>query len=141
MPDVRNLSTGQTPSQVVYDGKLIYELVKVQTLRDTDLFAISTTDSLTRAVSLKQIKTSISSDYYSITDIDNLLDSIRRQIQILNQDIFNLRAEVNEDISDLRNLINTTKVELENMIRNWISYGKEIPTSLGTGRLYIQWFD
>lgn len=141
MPDVRNLSTGQTPSQVVYDGKLIYELVKVQTLRDTDLFAISTTDSLTRAVSLKQIKTSISSDYYSITDIDNLLDSIRRQIQILNQDIFNLRAEVNEDISDLRNLINTTKVELENMIRNWISYGKEIPTSLNTGRLYIQWFD
>lgn len=141
MPDVRNLSTGQTPSQVVYDGKLIYELVKVQTLRDTDLFAISTTDSLTRAVSLKQIKTSISSDYYSITDIDNLLDSIRRQIQILNQDIFNLRAEVNEDISDLRNLINTTKVELENMIRNWISYGKEIPTSLDTGRLYIQWFD
>lgn len=141
MPDVRNLSTGQTPSQVVYDGKLIYELVKVQTLRDTDLFAISTTDSLTRAVSLKQIKTSISSDYYSITDIDNLLDGIRRQIQILNQDIFNLRAEVNEDISDLRNLINTTKVELENMIRNWISYGKEIPTSLDTGRLYIQWFD
>lgn len=141
MPDIRNLSTGQTPSQVIYDGKLIYELIKVQTLRDTDLFAISTTDSLTRSVSLKQIKNSFNNEYYSITDIDNLLDDIRRQIQNLSQDIFNLRTEVNEDISDLRSLINTTKNELENMIRTWIKYGKEIPTSLETGRLYIQWFD
>lgn len=145
MSDIRSLGAAS------YNGKLIYQLVAASTLKDTDLFAISTSDNLTRRVSLSQIKSSFNADYYNKEDIDMVLDSIRLQIKNVSDELFQInnnitefRNEFNNKITNLDNTlskkINDLDTKLTNMITNWIQYGTSVPTTLETGRTYLQYF-
>lgn len=102
MPDIRNI------------GKLIYQLTSASALQDTDLFAISSADNLTRRISLGQIKESFKGDFYSNNDIDQLLDELRDRINNLNNDLF----QFENDIADLRNSFNKSINNLEAYVKN-----------------------
>ena len=141
MSDIRSLSNAS------YNGKLIYQLTDASALKDTDLFAISTTDNLTRKVSLSQIKASFNNDYYNKDESDDLLDELRQQIKDINDRIFS----TNNDIAEFRNEFNTKLTNLDNTLSkkitdldtklvNWIMYGTSVPTTLPTGRTYLQYF-
>lgn len=107
MPDIR--------SQVSSDmgGKLIYQLTSASALKDTDLFPISSSDNLTRNVSLGQIKASFNIDYYNKDDIDIVLDMLRQQIKNISDDLFNL----GNDVTEFRNEFNNKLNELDNSLR------------------------
>lgn len=185
MPDIRS----QISPNI--NGKLIYQLTSASALKDTDLFPISSTDNLTRNVSLGQIKASFNNDFYNKEDMDTILDILRQQIKNSADDLFelnnnitefrnefnnklfeldnSLRHEINEvdkkftnitneldakftkSIADLdlkttladnalHEKIDNLEIKLTQMITNWILYGTEIPTSLPTGRVYLQYF-
>ncbi len=158
MSDLRTLPQSGSSSLMYPNGKLIYELTSAAALKDTDLFAISTSNNLTRNVSLKQIKSSINNDFYDRTEIDNLLDQLRKQINQLSDDVYDLSKEItnfeqsvnqtiqnldnkiDRSVTELTNLINNTRSDLEEMIRTWIMYGTDIPSKLDTGRVYLQYF-
>lgn len=190
MPDIRQAAQGK--NEIVYNGKFIYQLTSAASLKDTDLFAISTSNYLTRSVSLKQIKSFVTNDFYDKDDIQVLLDELRKLIQDLGDDIFNLRQEItdfenhveetmndirntlnkrmdllektlneridnleqelntkidnlenkhDQDIQNLREYIDNVQDDLEEMIRGWILYGISAPSSLATGRVYLQYFE
>lgn len=155
------------------NGKLIYQLTSASALRDTDLFAISSTDNLTRSVSLGQIKAAVASDFYNKEDANDIFDELREQIKKLSDDIagvensitetrneFNtqlqqLNSQLTSDINDTRSTLNTTinnldlslskkitdlDTKLTNRINNIFSYGTSIPTTLETGKIYLQIF-
>ena len=155
------------------NGKLIYQLTSASALRDTDLFAISSTDNLTRNVSLGQIKAAVAYDFYNKEDANEVFDELREQIKDLSDDLsgvennitevrneFNtqlqeLNAQLTTDINNTRSALNTTInnldtslstriTELDNklttMINNVFSYGSSIPTTLETGKIYLQFF-
>lgn len=151
------------------DGKLIYQLTSASALRDTDLFPISTSDNLTRSVSLGQIKSSIANDFYNKDKIDDLLNDIKSQIKdvsddnnAIENDLSEFRNEFNSQLqqlnNDLRTVINNTKSELNisinnvnksledniktvnSKIDNLIVYGTSIPTKLDPGKIYLQYF-
>lgn len=140
MPDVRSLGTS-------YNGKLIYQLTSAAALKDTDLFAISSSDNLTRKVSLSQIKSSVSNDFYNKNDMDKLLDELKQQIKNVSDSVF----EMNNDITEFRNEFNNKLTEqnnsllkkindLDKKLTEWILYGTQVPTTLDTGRVYLQYF-
>lgn len=169
------------------NGKLIYQLTSASALKDTDLFAISTSDNLTRSISLFQIKTSFKNEFYDKENTDRLLDELRQQIKEINDNAF----ELNNDITEFRNEFNVKLQELGETLVNMINevdkdsidrdtalgiridnlntkvdnnyntlntkidnlersltekidglilYGPDIPTTLETGRLYLQYF-
>lgn len=155
------------------NGKLIYQLTSASALRDTDLFAISSTDNLTRNVSLGQIKAAVASDFYNKEDANNIFEDLREQIKALSDNISDVennitefRNEFNTQLQELNSQItsdiNTTKSELNtsinnlnttlskkitdlenkltNMVNNVFSYGSSIPTTLETGKIYLQFF-
>ena len=155
------------------NGKLIYQLTSASALRDTDLFAISTTDNLTRSVSLGQIKSAISNEFYNKEDTNDLLEELREEIQNIsndisetNNDMTEFRNEFNTQLqelnSQLTNTINNTKSELNtninnlntsltkkindldikltNAINNVFDYGTTVPTTLETGKIFLQYF-
>lgn len=155
------------------NGKLIYQLTSASALRDTDLFAISSTDNLTRNVSLGQIKAAVASDFYNKEDANDIFDELREQIKELSDDIsdvennitefrneFNtqlqqLNAQLTTDINNTKSTLNTTinnldttlskkitdlETKLTNMVNNVFSYGTTIPTTLESGKIYLQIF-
>lgn len=176
MPDVRSLS-----QQSLYNGRLINQLTASSILKDTDLFAISS-DNLTRCVSLSQIKSAVTSNYYNKDDINQLLDVIREQVKSFADETFGtgvdvaeFRNEFNEKLQTLRNdltiiindkegklkdkdnellqminghkerinqLFNKVDIINENIteIQDRITYGTAIPTTLETGKIYLQYF-
>lgn len=96
MPDIR-----QMPAS--FNGKLIYQLTSASALKDTDLFAISTSENLTRKVSVTQIKSYVTNDILQyISDIDSLINDIKQQITEINNHI----SDVENDISEYRNEFN-----------------------------------
>lgn len=107
MPDIRSLPNTS------YNGKLIYQLTDASVLKDTDLFAISTTDNLTRKVSLSQVKASFNNDYYNKDESDDLLDELRQQIKDINDRIFG----AGNDITEFRNEFNNRLNQLNNDLR------------------------
>lgn len=173
MPDVRAL-----PSS--FNGKLIYQLTSATALKDTDLFAISTSDHLTRSVTLSQIKAFATSDVYNIDDIDNKLTELKLQIKNMGDQIFELDNDITEFKNEFINKLNelnesltqtinnldkkltenieqvnnslTTKINntetsltqkieaLDKKLESWIMYGTAVPTTLPTGRVYLQYF-
>lgn len=155
------------------NGKLIYQLTSASALRDTDLFAISSTDNLTRSVSLGQIKAAVSTDFYNKEDANEVFDELRQQIKNLSDDVtgventiadtrneFNtqlqeLNTQLTTDINNTRSTLNTsinnldTKLsnrineldsKLTMMINDIFTWGDDIPTTLETGRIYLQIF-
>ena len=155
------------------NGKLIYQLTSASALRDTDLFAISSTDNLTRNVSLGQIKAAVATDFYNKEDANKVFDELRQQIKDLSDDVagventitetrneFNtqlqqLNNQLTTDINNTRSTLNTTinnldtklstritelDTKLTNMINNVFSWGDTIPTTLETGKIYLQIF-
>ena len=53
-------------SDIRTNGKQIYQLTSAAALKDTDLFVISSADNLTRSVSLNQLKTAVTHNFYDI---------------------------------------------------------------------------
>lgn len=122
MPDSRAI-----PSY--YNGKLIYQLTSASALKETDLFAISTSDNLTRNVTVHQVKSFITNGDYTNEDIDNmyqrLMDLIKQtqnQIVLLQNDITEFRNEFNNKLNQLNqnllNEINTVDSKLTESINN-----------------------
>lgn len=186
----------------VNNGKSIYQLTSASALKDTDLFVISSADNLTRSVSLSQIRLSITKDFYSNDEINNMIDNLNEQIKyvadaiansdsgttdfrnhFLNQlqeirddfltEINNVRSEFNTRLNNLDtdidnrfmtisenmdlmneslttniNSVNTSlqqkitdlDTKLTNQINGLISYGTAVPTTLATGKVYLQYF-
>lgn len=153
----------------ILNGKLIYQLTSASALKDADLFAISTSDNLTRSVSLGQIKSAVANDFYNKNIIDSLLDDVKSQIQDVsndNNDLENdlsefrnefntklhelnsqLRTTINDTKSELNTNINNTNTSLTNKINdtntridNLFVYGMSIPTKLEPGKIYLQYF-
>lgn len=173
MPDIRAL-----PSSM--NGKLIYQLQSVTELSGDDKFAISTSNNLTRAVTLSQIKKFATSDMVSNDDLENALQELRGNIQTVTNNV----NELTEKVSTLDNTLNTAitnwnlaleqtknefnknlKDEIDNLnnslttkinntetsltqkiealdkkLESWIMYGTAVPTTLPTGRVYLQYF-
>jgi len=117
MPDIRTSN-----------GKLIYQLTSATMLKDTDLFAISTSDHLTRNISLKQIKLSINNDFYSKDDINNILDKLRLQIKNLSDQVVILE----NDITEFRNEFNTKLNNVESNLNQTIN-------NLDNQTLFVEW--
>lgn len=111
MPDIRSL--GQ-----VSNGKLIYQLVSASVLKDTDLFAISTTDNLTRKVSLSQIKSSFNANYYNKEDTDVILDNIRQQIKNVSNELFQINNDITEFRNEFNNKLSVLSLNLRQDINN-----------------------
>lgn len=191
------------------NGKLIYQLTSASALKDTDLFVISSSDNLTRSITLSQLKEAITSAFFSNDEIISMIDELKLQHKDLSDEIadvdnnisefrneFNnqlniirndhttgmntLRSEfnnalddtkeefndkitqVNNSISNLSKSTNTKFTEVDTRITNLndtlskriqdldteltahinglISYGTEIPTTLATGKVYLQYF-
>lgn len=114
MSDIRNL-----PKSGAYaNGKLIYQLVSASSLKDTDLFAISTSDNLTRKVTLTQIKKSFSNEFYNKDDIDILLDELRKEIKNINKYITDLENDITEFRNEFNNKLNQLRQEFNEDINN-----------------------
>ena len=191
-------------------GKLIYQLTSASALKDTDLFVISSADnSLTRSITLSQLKLATLNGLYKNEEIDDKFDELKLQIKKISDnmseydnDVSELRNEFNAHLNQIRNdftfeinsvrsefnnaisnlesdvnnkftntnkaisdlststnnrfntvntnitnldtslskKINDVDVKLTNAINGLISYGTAVPTSLATGKVYLQYF-
>lgn len=191
-------------------GKLIYQLTSASALKDTDLFVISSADnSLTRSITLSQLKLATLNGLYKNEDIDSKFDELKLQIKKISDnmseydnDVSEIRNEFNTHLNQIRNdfafeinsvrsefnntinelnedldkqfsainktitdlnketnnrftavntsitnlensltkKINDTDTKLTNAINGLISYGTAVPTSLATGKVYLQYF-
>lgn len=102
------------------NGKLIYQLTSASALRDTDLFAISSSDNLTRNVSLGQIKAAVSSEFYNKEDANEIFDEIKQQIKTLSDNI----ASVENTITENRNEFNAQLQSLNTQLTQEINETK-----------------
>lgn len=151
-------------------GKLIYQLTSAAALKDTDLFVISSADNLTRSVTLSQLKKAIIGEFSDDTDlldglrsdIKNLNDTVSEygnnlsefrnefnaQLQVLGNrfatDLNNVRSEFNTSITNLdtslQEKITNLDLKLSKKIDEMITYGTAVPTTLATGKVYLQYF-
>lgn len=101
----------------MYNGKFIYQLTSASALKDNDLFAISSTDNLTRSVSLKQIKDSVNINFYNKDEMDSLLDVIRQQVK----DGFDNTFGLGNSVSEFRNEFNSQLHQLDTTLRQEIN--------------------
>ena len=108
MPDIRSSS----------GGKLIYQLTSASALNGNELFAISTSDYLTRSVTLSQIGSFIKSDIYSTTDIDNIFNDLRDQIMEINNQLFELESNITEFRNEFNNKLNALYQNLIEIIND-----------------------
>lgn len=160
------------------NGKTIYQLTSASALNDTDLFAISSANNLTRSVTLSQIRLAVIKDLYGKDIINDMFNEIRSEIKEVNDSVvelnndvaefrneFNIqlqeiRSDLDTSINNLRSELNSTMnlrlstmetslkkqitdldTRLTNSINGLISYGTEVPTVLGTGKMYLQYFN
>lgn len=107
------------------NGKLIYQLTSASALRDTDLFPISSSDNLTRNVSLGQIKVYVSNEFYNKEDANDIFDEIKQQIKTLSDNI----ASVENTITENRNEFN---VQLQTLNTQLTSDINETKSTLNT---------
>ena len=99
------------------NGKLIYQLTSASALKETDMFPISSTDNLTRKVTLSQIKTYFNNFYYSKEDSNNQLDELRKFIKVVSDSV----SLLDNNLTEFRNEFNNKLINTQNAIYNKIN--------------------
>ena len=122
--------------------------VKLQNLNKNLTSVINEVDKKFTDIT-NEIKESLST---SITEINNRIDTevetlntrVTNEVQTLNETIIDnvntLNTRVTNEVQTLNQTITDLDTELNEKINSWIQYGTAVPTTLETGRVYVQYF-
>ena len=90
---------------------------------------------------LNEVQNNITNRIDNLQDnINNYLNTIEQDVSDLNTRIDNVNTNINNVENTLHEKIDDLDIRLTNSINGLISYGTAVPTTLDTGKIYLQYF-